>query len=272
MNWFYAYEGQRSGPVDDDEFARLVQAGTVGETTLVWHSGMPDWMPLAQARAVPSAPVPTTVATGESTANPSSPVVYGGVSQAQCSQCGRVLPADEVIRLEGFNVCAACKPLLLQKMRQGMSPAYGAFGVLPARYAGFWIRFGAVFLDGLIMLPVSLILNFGAAFLYPAALVYDPRRGIAPQLIYQAVAMSIQIIYDVFFTGRFGGTPGKLICGLRVVRSDGSRVTYGRAVGRFFAKVLNYFTLTIGFIIAGFDSQKRALHDYMADTRVVYKE
>ncbi len=270
MNWFYAYQGQRAGPANDEEFARLVSDGTVVETTLVWHSGMPDWMPFAQARAIPLAPPPG--AAGDPTANPSSPAAFGGVYQAQCSQCGRVFPADEVIRLEGFNVCAACKPLLIQKIRQGMSPAVGAYGVMPARYGGFWIRFGAVFLDGLIMLPVSLILSFAAARLYPAALVYNPRNGIAPQLIYQAVSFTIQAVYDVFFTGRFGGTPGKLICGLRVVRSDGSRVTYARALGRFFAKVVNYFTLTIGFIIAGFDSQKRALHDYMADTRVVFKE
>lgn len=271
MNWFYAYEGQRAGPVDDDEFARLVQAGTVGESTLVWHSGMPDWMPYAQARAVPLAPPPPVSATGESAANPASPVVYGGVSQAQCSQCGRVLPADEVIRLEGFNVCAACKPILLQKMRQGMSPAFGAFGVLPARFAGFWIRFGALFLDGLIMSPVSLGLYFGALFFYPAAVLPDPAAGYLPRIAYYVLSYAIQAAYEIFFTGRFGGTPGKMITGLRVVRSDGSKVTYGRATGRYFARFLDLFTAGIGYLIAAFDGEKRALHDYVCDTRVVYK-
>ncbi len=269
MNWFYAYQGQRAGPVDDDEFARLVGNGTVADQTLVWRNGMPDWMPFAQARAIPL--VSTAPVVG-SAANPVSPAADGSAYQAQCSQCGRVFPADEVIRLEGFNVCAACKPLLLQKMRQGMSPAYGAYGVLSARFGGFWIRLGAVLLDALIMLPVSLVLKFAASYLFPATLVYDAARGFGPQIAYWVFSMCVGAAYDVFFTGRFGGTPGKLICNLRVVRSDGTRVTYGRAVGRYFAKLVNNFTLTIGFLIAAFDDQKRALHDHMADTRIVYKE
>ncbi len=269
MNWFYAHQGQRAGPVDDDAFARLVSDGIVGETTLVWHSGMPDWMPFAQARAIPLVPQPTT---GASTPDPSSAVAYNGVYQAQCSQCGRVFPADEVIRLEGFNVCAACKPLLIQKMRQGMSPAAGAYGILPARFGGFWIRFGALFLDGLIQSPLSLGIYFGALFYYPAAVLPDSTSGYLPKIVYYLATYGLQAAYEIFFTGRFGGTPGKLICGLRVVRSDGSKVTYGRATGRYFGRFLDLFTGGIGYLIAAFDSQKRALHDYVCDTRVVFKE
>jgi len=44
----------------------------------------------------------------------------------------------------------------------------------------------------------------------------------------------------------------------------------GQAVGRYLAYLLNSFTLLIGFIIAGFDTEKRALHDRICDTRVVY--
>ena len=272
MNWFYAYQGQRTGPVDDDEFARLVGDGTVVDATLVWHSGMPDWMPLAQARAIPLVPSPTA-ATGDPTANPYSPVATGGVyQQAQCSQCGRVLPADEVIRLEGFNVCAACKPLLIQKMRQGMSPSYGAYGILPARFGGFWIRWGAIILDYLIMLPVTLLLSFAVGFARPSLVIYNTPSGILPALAFQGVIYVLYGVYDVFFVGRYGATPGKLICGLRVVRSDGSRVTYGRAIGRFFARFfLEKFTLYIGYLIAAFDGEKRAMHDYICDTRVVFK-
>ena len=75
MNWFYAYQGQRAGPVDDDEFARLVGNGTVADQTLVWRSGMADWLPFGQVRATPP--------TGEPAAGPSSPAALGGVSQAQ---------------------------------------------------------------------------------------------------------------------------------------------------------------------------------------------
>ena len=260
MNWFYAHQGQRAGPVDDAEFARLVGDGIIAERTLVWHSGMPDWLPFAQARALPLAPVDAP------TVDPSTAVAG---SQAQCSQCGRVFPTDEVLRLEGFNVCAECKPLLLQKMRQGISPAWGAYGVLPARFGGFWIRWGAIILDGLILLPLTLGLSFGAQHFYPAAVAYRPSAGFLPLLAFQGLTRAIQGVYESFFVGRLGGTPGHLICGLQVVRSDGTRVTYGRAVGRFFAKFLNLY---LGYLLAAFTTEKCALHDYVCDTRVVYKQ
>ncbi len=265
MNWFYAYQGQRAGPVEDDEFARLVGNGTVGESTLVWHSGMPDWMPFSQARAT----VPTLPPSADGLAPATVP---GGVAQAQCSQCGRVFPADDVIRLEGFNVCAECKPLLLQKMRQGISPGYGAWGALPARFGGFWIRCGALILDSLILSPLSLGLYFGVLFYYPAAIFPSANDGFLPRIIYYLVSYGIQATYEIFFLGHYGGTPGKLICGLRVVRSDGSKITYGRATGRYFARFLDLFSLLLGYLIAAFDDQKRALHDHVCDTRVVYKE
>ena len=262
MNWFYASQGQRAGPVDDEGFARLVTAGTVNDSTLVWHAGMTDWLPFAQARG---AALPPAVMI------PSTPAIVPGSYQAQCSQCGRVFPADEVIRLEGFNVCAECKPLLLQKMRQGLSPAAGAWGVLPARFGGFWIRFGAIFLDGLILLPVTIAFLFARVYFLPHSGFYSGRGSFLPAILNQVLYYAIYGAYEIFFVGRYAATPGKLICGLQVVRSDGSRLTYGRATGRFFARLLSQITIYIGYIIAAFDSEKRALHDHICDTRVVYK-
>jgi uncharacterized RDD family membrane protein YckC len=57
--------------------------------------------------------------------------------------------------------------------------------------------------------------------------------------------------------------------GLKVVRPNGGPVSPGRAFGRYFAKWLSSMTLGIGYIIAGFDAEKRAMHDMIVDTRVV---
>jgi uncharacterized RDD family membrane protein YckC len=62
-----------------------------------------------------------------------------------------------------------------------------------------------------------------------------------------------------------------MACQLRVIRADGSNLDWGLAIGRHFAKILSYLTLFIGFIMAGFDEEKRALHDRICETRVVYK-
>ena len=78
--------------------------------------------------------------------------------------------------------------------------------------------------------------------------------------------------YETFFLVKFGATPGKMALGVKVVRPDGSGLTVGRAIGRYFAKMLSGMILYIGYIMAGFDSQKKALHDMICDTRVVRRE
>ena len=78
--------------------------------------------------------------------------------------------------------------------------------------------------------------------------------------------------YNVWFVSRKGGTPGKLVLGLRVVTPDRRNLTVGRATGRYFAFLINGFTFYIGFIIAAFDSEKRALHDHICNTRVIFSK
>jgi uncharacterized RDD family membrane protein YckC len=81
----------------------------------------------------------------------------------------------------------------------------------------------------------------------------------------------VAVGYETFFVGKFGATPGKMACKLRVITAEGAPVSYARALGRYFSKLVSYLTCSIGFIIAGFDDEKRALHDRMCNTRVIYK-
>lgn len=252
MNWFYALNGQQAGPVNDAELDRLVQAGTIANTTLVWYSGMAQWQPYSEARRTVPAPAGVAPATI-------------GAGQAQCSQCGQVLPADEIVRLDNYNVCAACKPMLLQKMREGVSPAVGAFGGAAMNYGGFWIRFGAVFLDGLILSPFI----YGPIIFNVVTQGSQGMQNPNPFLI--VLQYGIPIAYETWMIGRYGATLGKMVCRLQVVRANGDRLTYARALGRHFAKFLSSIILFVGYIMAAFDDQKRALHDHICDTRVVVK-
>ena len=77
--------------------------------------------------------------------------------------------------------------------------------------------------------------------------------------------------YDTWFIGKYGATPGKMACKLKIVVEDGSRVSYLRAFGRHFAKYLSAMILLIGYIMAAFDDQRRTLHDRICETRVVRK-
>ncbi len=141
----------------------------------------------------------------------------------------------------------------------------------PVRYAGFWIRFVAKFMDGLILGLASMVVRVPLMAAQFAS--ENPRESIAFSLL-DAVAALVMIaaagLYHIFFVGARGATPGKMLLGLKIVRADGSPVSYALATGRWFAAALNYFTLYIGWIIVGFDSQKRGLHDRICETRVIH--
>jgi uncharacterized RDD family membrane protein YckC len=76
----------------------------------------------------------------------------------------------------------------------------------------------------------------------------------------------------VLFLHYRGATLGKMALGLQVVRSDGESLGWGVSIARYFMNFVSALILAIGDIMAGFDSEKRALHDRVCDTRVVYKQ
>jgi uncharacterized RDD family membrane protein YckC len=251
MSWYYAENNERRGPVEDAAFQSLVTAGTIKSDTLVWREGMAEWQPYSQmatAASAVSAPV-------------ASPLAAGGVvnsSAAACSQCGRLFPADDMVSYEGSYICAECKPLFFQKIKEGAS--------VPGQreYAGFWIRFGAKFVDGIILNIINQMLGL---------IIRLAVKDVQVAAIATAVlGLGVQAAYVIYFIGKNGATPGKMACKLEVIRADGSPMTYGRATGRFFAEFLSGLTIGIGYIMAAFDEEKRALHDRICDTRVVRKQ
>jgi uncharacterized RDD family membrane protein YckC len=114
----------------------------------------------------------------------------------------------------------------------------------PFEPAGFWVRGGAVFLDGLLLAASALVPVKGVPFL-------------------------LGLAYKTGFVAHGGQTPGKMAAGIRVLRADGEAVAVGRAFGRALAEHLSAVTLGLGYLAAAF-GPKRALHDYVAGTRVVY--
>jgi uncharacterized RDD family membrane protein YckC len=66
-------------------------------------------------------------------------------------------------------------------------------------------------------------------------------------------------------------TLGKLALGIVVTDLNGNKITFGRATGRYFGKILSGMIFAIGYIMAGFTERKQALHDIMAGCLVVLK-
>jgi uncharacterized RDD family membrane protein YckC len=80
---------------------------------------------------------------------------------------------------------------------------------------------------------------------------------------------ALHVVYHVAFIGGCGQTPGKMALGIAVVRRDGGRAGYGRALIRCLGGGLA--TLTFGLFSIGvlFTRERRGLADWLAGTRVI---
>ncbi len=121
MNWFYALGGQQQGPVDEAQLDALLAAGTIHADTLVWREGLSTWQPLRQARPSAGMDVPPVVAPPP--AAPVAGVAPPGPGEVQCGECGGYFTRDNVIQYGAVSVCAACKPIFLQRLREGAAPS-----------------------------------------------------------------------------------------------------------------------------------------------------
>jgi uncharacterized RDD family membrane protein YckC len=66
-------------------------------------------------------------------------------------------------------------------------------------------------------------------------------------------------------------TLGKMALGIIVTDLEGKRISFGRATGRFFSKILSGIIIYIGFIMVPFTDKKQGLHDMIAGTLVIAK-
>ena len=129
-------------------------------------------------------------------------------------------------------------------------------------YAGFWLRFVAAIVDGIIMMVIGLPIGF----------VIGMTMGDNPSLPIVANVFDIVIgwLYMALCeSSRMQASPGKKLLGLKVTDEAGNKISFARASGRHFAKIISALILLIGYIMAGFTRRKQALHDILAGCLVV---
>ena len=165
------------------------------------------------------------------------------------------------------------------------SPAYpGYAAAAPARavaYAGFWLRFVAFIIDAIIL---NVAFSFISVPFMAATGLREVALGHPPQSPQELIAffttfsklilLSLTfnwLYYALLESSAWQGTLGKKALGLEVTDMAGQRVSFARATGRYFGKIVSAFVLMIGFIMAGFTAQKQALHDMMAGCLVIRK-
>jgi uncharacterized RDD family membrane protein YckC len=196
-----------------------------------------------------------------------------------CSQCGRMFAQSDLLQIAGNWLCGDCKPAFLSRVMAGGAAAAGPFNW---HYGGFWIRFGARIIDSLVLgAPVLiLIVVVLPSLLRTRSEPTNPSAAVAAfGLTFFALIFLATIAYEVLLLRYYGATVGKMACGLKVVRPDGRGLGWGVSFGRFFMwnvvtssiPYLNFILLLVSSIMAGVDEEKRALHDRVCDTRVIYK-
>jgi uncharacterized RDD family membrane protein YckC len=152
-------------------------------------------------------------------------------------------------------------------------------------YAGFWLRLVAFVIDvalqmvflGLIILILVTVFGVGA---FGTALSHPDEAGdaMAPLFalgIFLGVAVLLLgtwLYYAYMESSNYQGTVGKMALGLYVTDLQGRGITFARASGRFFARIITgLIPFYIGFIMAGFTEKKQAVHDMIASCLVLRK-
>ncbi len=174
----------------------------------------------------------------------------------------------------GRKVCSGCGtsnlPTSVYCHKCGLELPHEAVTGPTLRPAGFWIRVAAFLLDQVFIYMVSRAILF-ANGAQESAYVVDlgSELGVIDMLWDVIVPLAIETVYFTVAIGIWGRTIGKAAMRVKVVRTDGGRVSLGRAFGRYLAFYLNWMTLTIGFVVIALNPLKRGLHDLIVDTRVV---
>jgi uncharacterized RDD family membrane protein YckC len=191
-----------------------------------------------------------------------------------CSKCGAVTA-------DGTAFCQICgAPTGRVLASAGVVPA--SFTMAQPVYAGFWLRFVAYLIDvlivgipvGVLFMVVALGAGFGTAF---GRIGEGNGSEILPMLlggafltIFCFALLGVWLYYALCESSAWQATVGKRALGLVVTDYAGNRVTFGRASGRFFGRlVTGLIPFAIGYIMAGFTEKKQALHDMIAACLVI---
>lgn len=193
---------------------------------------------------------------------------------AFCGSCGRPIV--------GYNLgqSPSATPMVSQAAPMGGVSAAGA-----TAYAGFWLRFVAYLIDSAV---AFLVLGVIAAVFFAIVGVGFFRNiaqeGTSPNPAFPAALFGIiwffvivvivasWLYYALMESSQTQGTLGKMALSLAVTDINAKPVTFGRASGRFFAKMITgMIPFAIGYIMAGFTEKKQALHDMIASCLVLRK-
>lgn len=242
---YYGVRGERYGPVTPDRIREMVEAGQLTVDDFLWDEERDDWVPIGdypQLRELAATTTPQRDAAFEGDA------WSGGGPAAPGAGHGFAPAAD--------------RP-----------------------YAGFWLRFLAYMIDSIVLFVPVAVWMFVAVALSPldwealaaTESTWDPlsnsQQDEAVSIFYlwaYGGSFVIQWLYHALLeSSPWQATLGKRAVGVYVTDGGGQRLSFGRATGRYFGKILSSIPFNLGFLMVAFTDRKQGLHDKLAETYVV---
>jgi uncharacterized RDD family membrane protein YckC len=138
-------------------------------------------------------------------------------------------------------------------------------------YGGFWVRVLAYIIDYIILqVASSVLMAVLLAIVLGSGGVNDVTAGIGVFSVYGLMLVGNWLYFALMESSSYQGTIGKQALKLIVADEHGDRIGFGRATGRYFAKILSAMILLVGFMMVGWTQRKQGLHDLICNT-LVYK-
>lgn len=169
--------------------------------------------------------------------------------------------------------CTNCGASMMQVQESPyQSPTSNNEGAMVSEYAfaGFWKRFVAYIVDAILFLVLfSIVVGLLGGSMF--SMMTDPEAAFAAAGIYLFYYPAWWLYFALMESSSAQATIGKKVLGIKVTDRYGQPLSFAHATGRHVSAFVTQFTITIGYLMAGFTARKQALHDMIAGTLVVNK-
>jgi len=136
-------------------------------------------------------------------------------------------------------------------------------------YAGFWKRFGAAIIDGFILMAAGFIIGGFIGFVYGFTTGTSEGAGTLGNIVGIIIGW---LYFAIMESSSKQGTLGKMALGIKVTDLSGNAISFGKATGRHFGKIISTIILLVGYLMVAFTAKKQGLHDMMAGCLVVNRK